>query len=127
MADTADKGPSKSALKKAEKAAKMAAQKAEKAAKQTSLPVVGGKKADDLIGITVSKADNFSQWYQEVVLKAELIEYYTEISGFFIMRPATMHIWNIIYKWFKERIEALGVEETNFPMFLSSKSLRFRA
>ncbi|KAK1836877.1 bifunctional glutamate/proline--tRNA ligase [Podospora conica] len=115
--------PSKSALKKAEKAAKMAAQKAEKAAKQTTVAVVGGKKADDLIGITVSKADNFPQWYQEVVLKAELIEYYTEISGFFIMRPATMHIWNTIRKWFQERIEALGVEETNFPMFLSSKSL----
>lgn len=115
--------PSKSALKKAEKAAKMAAQKAEKAAKQTSVAVVGGKKADDLIGITVSKAENFPQWYQEVVLKAELIEYYTEISGFFIMRPATMHIWNTIRKWFQERIEELGVEETNFPMFLSSKSL----
>ncbi|KAK4442162.1 hypothetical protein QBC34DRAFT_419145 [Podospora aff. communis PSN243] len=117
------KEQSKSALKKAEKAAKMAAQKAEKAAKQASLPVVGGKKTDDIIGITVSKSENFSQWYQEVVLKAELIEYYTEISGFFIMRPATMHIWNTIRKWFQERIEGLGVEETNFPMFLSQKSL----
>ncbi|KAK3352611.1 hypothetical protein B0T25DRAFT_189219 [Lasiosphaeria hispida] len=117
------KETSKSALKKAEKTAKMAAAKANKAAKQASLPVVGGKKADDIIGITVSKTENFSQWYQEVVLKAELIEYYTEISGFFIMRPATMHIWNVIRKWFQEKIETLGVEETNFPMFLSSKSL----
>lgn len=114
---------SKSALKKAEKQAKMAAAKAEKAAKQASLPVVGGKKTDDIIGITVSKADNFSQWYQEVVLKAEMVEYYTEISGFFIMRPATMHIWNTIRKWFQERIEAMGVEETSFPLFLSQKSL----
>ena len=113
----------KSAAKKAEKAAKMAAQKAEKAAKQASLPVVGGKKADDLIGITVSKADNFPQWYQEVVLKAELVEYYTEISGFFILRPASMYIWSAIRKWFQERIELMGVEETNFPMFLSAKSL----
>ena len=114
---------SKSALKKAEKAAKMAAQKAEKAAKQTALPVVGGKKTDDIIGITSSKAEAFPQWYQEVVLKAEMIEYYTEISGFFIMRPASMYIWNVIRKWFQERIEAMGVEETSFPMFLSSKSL----
>ncbi|KAK3378823.1 hypothetical protein B0T24DRAFT_589445 [Lasiosphaeria ovina] len=117
------KETSKSALKKAEKQAKMAAAKAEKAAKQAALPVVGGKKTDDIIGITVSKSENFSQWYQEVVLKAELIEYYTEISGFFIMRPNTMHIWNVIKKWFQERIEGLGVEETNFPMFLSQKSL----
>ena len=116
---------SKSAQKKAEKQAKMAAAKAEKSAKhgKQSIAVVGGKKTDDIIGITVSKADNFSQWYQEVVLKSEMIEYYNEISGFFIMRPATMHIWNTIRKWFQERIEDMGVEETSFPMFLSSKSL----
>jgi len=125
MADVQEqpKEQSKSAQKKAEKAAKMQQQKAEKDAKKAALPIVGGKKTDDIIGITVSKAENFSQWYQEVVLKAELIEYYTEISGFFIMRPNTMYIWNIIRKWFQERIEAMGVEETNFPMFLSSKSL----
>ncbi len=116
---------SKSAQKKAEKQAKMAAAKAEKSAKhgKQAIPVVGGKKTDDIIGITVSKADNFSQWYQEVVLKSEMIEYYNEISGFFIMRPATMHIWNTIRKWFQQRIEEMGVEETSFPMFLSSKSL----
>ncbi|KAI0848900.1 proline-tRNA ligase-like protein [Daldinia vernicosa] len=116
---------SKSALKKAEKEAKKAAEKAAKAAKQATLPVVGsgGKKVDDIIGITASKADNFAQWYQEVVLKAEMVEYYTEISGFYIMRPATMYIWNVIRKWFTEHIEALGVDETNFPMFLSQKSL----
>ncbi|KAK6948611.1 hypothetical protein Daesc_010381 [Daldinia eschscholtzii] len=116
---------SKSALKKAEKEAKKAAEKAAKAAKQATLPVVGssGKKVDDIIGITSSKADNFAQWYQEVVLKAEMVEYYTEISGFYIMRPATMYIWNVIRKWFTEHIEAMGVDETNFPMFLSQKSL----
>ncbi|KAI0132646.1 hypothetical protein BJ170DRAFT_614772 [Xylariales sp. AK1849] len=115
--------PSKGAQKRAEKEAKKAAEKAAKAAKQAAAPAAGSKKQDDIIGITASKADNFSQWYQEVVLKAELIEYYTEISGFFIMRPGTMYIWNVIRKWFTERIEAMGVEETNFPMFLSAKAL----
>lgn len=43
---------SKSAAKKAEKQAKMAAEKAAKAAKQ-SLPVVGGKKTDDIIGVSI--------------------------------------------------------------------------
>ncbi|EEY15079.1 bifunctional aminoacyl-tRNA synthetase [Verticillium alfalfae VaMs.102] len=116
-------GPSKSALKKAEKQAKMAADKAAKAAKQASLPVVGGKKTDDIIGITVSKSEDFSAWYQEVVLKAEMVEYYNEIAGFFILRPASMYIWSAIRKWFSDKIELMGVEETSFPIFLSSKSL----
>jgi prolyl-tRNA synthetase len=117
------KEQSKSALKKAEKQAKWAAEKAAKAAKQAPIPLVGGKKTDDIIGITVSKSENFPQWYQEVVLKAEMVEYYTEISGFFVLRPITMHIWSTIRKWFTERIEDMGVDETSFPMFLSSKSL----
>ncbi|KYK59169.1 prolyl-tRNA synthetase [Drechmeria coniospora] len=115
--------PSKSALKKAEKQAKLAAEKAAKAAKKATLPVVGGKKTEDIIGITVSKSENFPAWYQEVVLKADMVEYYQEISGFFVLRPLAMHIWTVIRKWFSENIEELGVDEVSFPLFLSSKSL----
>lgn len=125
MADAQDQ--SKSALKKAEKQAKMAASKAEKAAKAAALPIVGGAKKGgdnkDIIGITVSKETNFPQWYQELVIKAELVEYYSEISGFYILRPGAMYIWNVIRAWFQERIGDMGVEEANFPMFLSAKSL----
>ena len=82
MADAQEQ--SKSALKKAEKQAKMAASKAEKAAKAAALPIVGGgaKKGGDskeVIGITVSKEENFPQWYQELVTKAELVDYYHEV------------------------------------------------
>jgi prolyl-tRNA synthetase len=113
---------SKSALKKAEKQAKMAADKAAKAAKQ-SLVVGQGKKTDDIIGITTSKENDFASWYQEVVLKSEMIEYYQEIAGFFILRPRSMFIWNVIKKWFTEEIEKLEVEEASFPMFLSQKAI----
>ncbi|KAB5572045.1 proline-tRNA ligase-like protein [Coniochaeta sp. 2T2.1] len=83
-----------------------------------------GKKADaNLNGITVSKDINFSEWYQEIVTKGELVEYYTEISGFYILRPASMHIWNQIRDWFSSKTRAMGVQETSFPMFLSSTSL----
>lgn len=114
---------SKSALKKAEKQAKLAADKAAKAAKNPALAMVGGKKADEIIGITNSKAENFSAWYQEIVLKAEMVEYYQEISGFFVLRPLSMHIWSTIRKWFSGHIEELGVEEASFPLFLSKTSL----
>jgi hypothetical protein len=82
MADTPEqpKEQSKSALKKAEKQAKMAAEKAAKAAKQATVVVGQGKRADDITGITVKKEEDFSMWYQEVVLKAEMIEYYNEVS-----------------------------------------------
>ncbi|RKF72150.1 putative proline--tRNA ligase [Golovinomyces cichoracearum] len=118
--ETTESTTSKSALKKAQKQAKIASAKA---AKQAPIAVIGTKKQDDIIGMTYSKAENFSAWYQEVVLKAEMIEYYVEISGFFVLRPSSMYIWNTIRKWFQERIEALDVEEVSFPMFLSKRSL----
>lgn len=121
MADSAPAEVSKSALKKAEKQAKQAAEKAAKAAKQMAIPAVGGKKTDE--GMTAKKTENFPAWYQEVVLKSEMVEYYNEIAGFFVLRPASMFIWNQIRKWFQEGIDELGVEEASFPMFLSSKSL----
>lgn len=54
--------------------------KAEKKDKQ--VPIVGGKKDDgkEIIGMTASKETNFSLWYQELVVKAELVEYYNEVS-----------------------------------------------
>jgi len=113
---------SKSALKKAEKQAKMAADKAAKATKK-ALPIGQGKKADDILGMTVSKEEDFSSWYQEVVLKSEMIEYYQEIAGFFVLRPRSMFIWNVIKKWFTEEIEKLDVEEASFPMFLSQRAI----
>jgi hypothetical protein len=42
--------------------------------------VIGGKKQGaELIGITATKDGNFSAWYQELVLKAEMVEYYNEV------------------------------------------------
>src|SRR5947207_12805833 len=97
----ASKEPSKNALKKAAKQAQMAADKTAKAAKQAAIPVqtkVSKSGAgDELIGITASKETDFPAWYQEVVQKGEMVEYYNEISGFFILMPTAMYIWKIIH------------------------------
>ncbi|CAH0016608.1 unnamed protein product [Clonostachys rhizophaga] len=89
----------------------------------TSQKQADKKRPDETFGITVSKDENFSQWYQEVVLKAEMVEYYQEISGFFILRPLSMFIWNQIKQWFQERLDEMDVEEASFRTFLSAKSI----
>lgn len=57
-----------------------AAEKEAKAKKNASLPVGQGKKTEDVFGIVAKKDEDFPTWYQEVVLKAEMIEYYNEVS-----------------------------------------------
>lgn len=85
---------SKSAAKKAAKMAKQAADKNEKAVnkgiakdeakKAHSKP--SKKKADSaLIGIDVPKEEDFAGWYQQVLTKGEMLDYY-DVSGCFILK-----------------------------------------
>lgn len=75
-----------------------------------------------LIGITVDKAKDFPGWYQQVLTKGEMLDYY-DVSGCYILRPPSYAIWEHIQKFFDERIKALGVENAYFPMFVSSRVL----
>jgi bifunctional glutamyl/prolyl-tRNA synthetase len=47
-------------------------------------------------------------WYSQVITKSELIEYY-DISGCYILRPASFYIWEQITQFFDARIKKLGV------------------
>ena len=38
------------------------------------------------VGITVSKNDDFSEWYTQVVIKAELADY-APVKGLIVLRP----------------------------------------
>ncbi|KAI6139615.1 hypothetical protein EDD17DRAFT_1782533 [Pisolithus thermaeus] len=72
------------------------------------------------IAIGVKKEVDFSAWYQSVLLKADMLEYYS-VSGCYILRPWSYSIWEEIQDWFNKRIKAMGVQNVYFPMFVSSK------
>jgi len=74
-------------------------------------------------GIDCRKADNFSAWYQQVVIKAELIELY-DISGCYIIRPWAYAVWEKIVEFFDAEIKKLGVQNAYFPVFVSERRLR---
>ncbi|CAH6722719.1 putative proline--tRNA ligase [[Candida] jaroonii] len=75
-----------------------------------------------LIGITVDKAKDFSSWYAQVVTKGEMLDYY-DVSGCYILRPNSYAVWETIQDWFNIRIKKLGVKNSYFPMFVSSRVL----
>ncbi|QSL64261.1 hypothetical protein MERGE_000417 [Pneumocystis wakefieldiae] len=66
-----------------------------------SLSSKNGMQEGALIGITVKKKDNFSEWYRQVLIKGNME----------------------IQKWFDAEIKKMGVEGCYFPMFVSSKIL----
>nr|XP_013180917.1 unnamed protein product [Papilio xuthus] len=73
-------------------------------------------------GISVKKQEKFSEWYTQVIIKGELLDYY-DIKGCYIMRPAGQFIWRIIREWFDKEITKLGVQECYFPMLIPKNSL----
>jgi prolyl-tRNA synthetase len=86
----------------------------------------GGKKKKmegaALIGIDVSKDVDFSEWYQQVLLKGDMLDYY-DISGCYILKPASQFVWDEVRAWFDSRIKKMGVKNCSFPLFVSEDSL----
>ncbi|KAF8755663.1 prolyl-tRNA synthetase [Rhizoctonia solani] len=87
------------------------------------------KKAEDAkiegavqIAIGVKKELDFPTWYTNVLIKAEMIDYYS-VSGCYILKPWSFTIWERIQQWFDSKIKELDVENSYFPMFVSSKVL----
>ncbi|MBU1252707.1 MAG: proline--tRNA ligase, partial [Nanoarchaeota archaeon] len=74
-------------------------------------------KQKDNKGLTVKKSENFSEWYNQVVQKAELADY-SDVKGFMVIRPNAYSIWEIITEYFNKRIKALGVRNAYFPLLI---------
>ncbi|KAJ5587075.1 uncharacterized protein N7459_002840 [Penicillium hispanicum] len=122
-------GESKNAAKKAAKAAKLAADKADKATNKgigkQEAKKASKKKLDGaaLIGIDVSKEHDFPGWYQQVLTKGDMLDYY-DVSGCFILKPASYFIWEEIQQWFNTQIKKMGVKNCSFPLFVSEDVLK---
>ncbi|KFH72404.1 prolyl-tRNA synthetase [Podila verticillata NRRL 6337] len=87
-------------------------------AKKEATMVEGAAK----IGIEYKKDADFPKWYQQVVTRSEMLEYY-DVSGCYILRPWAYKIWQEIQLWFDLEIQELGVENSYFPMFVPAKNL----
>jgi len=69
------------------------------------------------IGITVKKSEDFSEWYTQVIIKSEMIEY-GPVSGCMIIRPYAYNIWESVQDFFNSEIKSMGVQNAYFPMLI---------
>ncbi|XP_036950879.1 bifunctional glutamate/proline--tRNA ligase isoform X2 [Acanthopagrus latus] len=81
-----------------------------------------GPKKQTRLGLEAKKEENLSDWYSQVITKAEMIEYY-DVSGCYVLRPWSFAIWESIKEFFDREIKKLGVENCYFPMFVSQAAL----
>jgi prolyl-tRNA synthetase len=73
-------------------------------------------------GLTVKKEENFSEWYQQLVLKSKLADY-SEVSGCMVFRPLSFAIWEKIKEECDKEFKKIGVKNVYFPVFIPEKLL----
>jgi len=72
------------------------------------------------------KEEDFSQWYLDLVLKTELMDY-APVKGCMAIRPYGYAIWENIQQLLDKRIKATGHKNAYFPLFIPESLLKKEA
>src|SRR3990167_2086078 len=78
------------------------------------------------LGLTVKKSEDFNEWYNQVVLKADLIDY-SSVSGCIVLKPNSYGVWEKIQRAFDDKIKKTGHRNCYFPMFIPESLLKKEA
>jgi prolyl-tRNA synthetase len=79
------------------------------------------EKAKDIKGITAEK-DDFSEWFTQIMLKADLADY-TNVSGCIVFKPKSYAMWERIVAETDKRFKKIGLQNAYFPLFITEKTL----
>ena len=63
------------------------------------------------------KSENLSDWYTDVILKAELADY-APVKGTMVIRPYGYALWEKVQEIFNGMMRTRGVENAYFPLFI---------
>ena len=74
------------------------------------------------VGITVSKSENFSEWYTQVVIKTELVDY-APVKGLIVLRPDGYSIWESIKESLDKKLKETGHRNGFLPVLIPESLL----
>lgn len=74
------------------------------------------------VGITVKKRENFSEWYTQVVLKAQLADY-APVKGLIVLRPEGYSIWESLRNTLDSKFSENGIRNGFLPVLIPESLL----
>jgi prolyl-tRNA synthetase len=83
-------------------------------------------KPDGFVTEITPRSQDFSQWYLDVVRRAELADY-SPVKGCMVIRPYGYAIWELIQQALDARIKATGHVNAYFPLFIPEGLLKKEA
>ena len=72
------------------------------------------------------REEDFSQWYTDVILKTDLVDY-APVKGCMVIKPYGYGIWENIQRELDTRFKATGHKNAYFPLFIPETLLRKEA
>ncbi|MGB4682243.1 MAG: proline--tRNA ligase, partial [Dethiobacteria bacterium] len=85
-----------------------------------------GKAEKEFVKEITPQSVDYSQWYIDVVLKTELMDY-APVKGCMAIRPYGYAIWEKIQQLLDRRIKDTGHQNAYFPMFIPQELLQKEA
>lgn len=77
--------------------------------------------AKELSNLT-KRSENYSAWYNELVVKADLAEQ-SDVRGCMVIKPYGYAIWEKIQRMLDDRFKATGVQNAYFPLLIPKSFL----
>ena len=74
------------------------------------------------VGITVSKNEDFSEWYTQIIIKAELADY-APVKGLIVLRPDGYSIWESIKESLDKKLKETGHRNGFLPILIPESLL----
>lgn len=81
------------------------------------------KKQQEFVTHITKREEDFSQWYTDVILKTDLVDY-SPVKGCMVIKPYGYGIWENIQKELDTRFKATGHRNAYFPLFIPKSLLR---
>ena len=79
------------------------------------------KPQKNIVGLTVKK-ENFSEWFQQLIIKSELADY-TAVSGCMVFRQKSYAMWEKIKDYVDKKLRKIGIKNVYFPLLIPEKFL----
>jgi len=87
---------------------------------------MGNKKEQDFVKEITPMEEDFSQWYTDVILKTDMVDY-APVKGCMVIKPYGYGVWEQIQRVTDRRFKETGHKNAYFPLLIPESFLKKEA
>lgn len=81
------------------------------------------KRNEEFVTHIASRSDDFPQWYTDVILKTDMVDY-SIVKGCMVIKPYGYGVWELIQDEMDRRFKATGHVNAYFPLLIPRAFLK---